>query len=184
MARAVGWAILGVFLAVAPGLTLRSGKRLFIGMAGGFLGGMIGGMLLDPVGLVIQSAWASRLIAITAIGVVAGAGSGWIEAVAKTGWLRVVGGLIVGKQFVLYRNPTLIDSSPQCEIYLFKDPQIDPQHAAIHTVPGGFELEDLRSQTGTFVNGRPVSRARLRNNDQIQIGATTLSYQERQRDAG
>jgi hypothetical protein len=182
MARAVGWSILGIFLAIAPGLTLRSGKRLFIGMAGGFLGGMIGGLLFDPVSLILQSAWISRLFAITVIGVVAGAGSGWIEAVAKSGWLRVVGGLIVGKQFVIYRNPTNIGSSPQCEIYLFKDPQIAPQHAAIHTVTGGFELEDLGSHTGTFVNGRPVRRCRLSNNDQIQIGGTTFVYQEKVQD--
>ena len=111
----------------------------------------------------------------------AGVGTGLIENVAKSGWLRVVGGLIAGKQFIIYKNPTYLGSSPQCEIYLFKDPQVGPRHAAIHTVAGGYELEDLQSGTGTLVNSRPVSRVRLRNNDQVQVGATILLFQEKER---
>ena len=120
-------------------------------------------------------------MAIVAIGVIAGIGTGLIETAAKSGWLRVVAGLIAGKQFIIYKNPTCIGSSPQCEIYLFKDTRIGPRHAAIHTVHGGYEIEDLQSPTGTFVNGRPVSRVRLRNNDQVQIGATAFQFQEKAR---
>ena len=184
IARGIAWAILGLFLAAAPGVVLLNWKRLFIGLAGGFLGGLVGGVLFDPIGRVIPSVTFSRLVAIAAIGLVAGAGTGLIELATKTGWLRVIGGLIAGKQFVLYKNPTFIGSSPQCEIYLFKDPQVGPQHAAIHRVPGGFEIEDLQSPSGTLVNGQRISRQRLRNNDQIQIGMTTLQFQERQRTPG
>lgn len=184
LARGVGWAILGLFLAIAPGVVLVNWKRLLIGLAGGFLGGLVGGVLFDPIVSVIANDTFSRLVAIVAIGLVAGAGTGLIELATKTGWLRVTGGLIVGKQFVIYKNPTLIGSSPQCEIYLFKDPQVGPQHAAIHQGPGGFDIEDLRSPTGTFVNGQRVSRQRLRSHDQIQIGRTTLQFQERQRTQG
>jgi pSer/pThr/pTyr-binding forkhead associated (FHA) protein len=79
---------------------------------------------------------------------------------------------------VLYRNPTIIGSSPQCEIYLFKDPQVGPRHAAIH-VGRGFEIEALQPGCGTFVNGQAVSRTRLRNGDQVQIGSTTFVFQEK-----
>ena len=180
-ARIVGWGIFGLFVAVAPGIVLRNPKRFVIGMAGGLLGGIAGGALFDPISFVIPNAMISRFIAICAIGLVAGIGTGLIENVAKTGWLRVVGGVIAGKQFVVYKNPTYLGSSPQCEIYLFKDTQINPQHAALHTVPGGYELEDLRSQSGTFVNGQVISRTRLRNNDQIQVGSSTFVFQEKQR---
>lgn len=184
IARAIGWGVLGAFLAVAPGLVLKSPKRALIGVGGGALGGFLGGLLFDPVGMATDSDAVSRLVSITAIGALAGAGTGLIENVAKTGWLRVVAGLIKGKQFILYKNPTTIGSSPQCDIYLFKDPQVSPVHAAIHIVGGRYEIEDRSSATGTLVNGKPVSRTRLPANSHLQIGSTTLLFQEKERSGG
>lgn len=178
-ARSIGWGILGLFLAIAPGIVMRSWKKLVIGLAGGLLGGLIGGALFDPVARWLETDWLSRAIGIVAIGLIAGTATGLIETAAKTGWLRVIGGVIAGKQFILYRNPTTIGSSPQCEIYLFKDPHVAPQHASLRKLPGGYELTDLNTPSGTLVNGKQVSKVRLRHNDQIQIGATTLLFQER-----
>ena len=181
-ARTVGWAIFGGFLTLAPGVVFKNKKRMLIGLAGGVLGGTIGGMMFDIIGLVTDGAILSRFVAISAIGLVAGVGTGVIESVAKTGWLRVTGGLIAGKQFVLYKNPTYVGSSPQCEIYLFKDPSVGPRHAAIHKLPtGGYQIEDLGSGNATAVNGRPASRTLLTNGDSIQIGGTTFVFQERER---
>jgi pSer/pThr/pTyr-binding forkhead associated (FHA) protein len=123
----------------------------------------------------------SRLVGISTVGIVAGLAIGMLEQVAKSGWLKVTGGLITGKQFILYINPTRIGSSPDCEIYLFKDPTINPRHAAIRTVPGGFEIEDLQSAGGTYVNGQAIRRQRLRSGDQLQIGATTFQFHEKNR---
>ncbi len=178
-ARAVGWSMLGFFLAIAPGIVLRSPKKLLIGLAGGFLGGLIGGGVFDVVTLVTGTDWVSRLLGLIAIGTFAGLCTGLIENTAKTGWLKVTTGLIAGKQFILYKNPTIIGSSPQCEIYLFKDIQIAPQHAAIRTIPQGYEIQDQGTLQGTFVNGRPVQRIRLRNLDQVQIGGTTFTFHEK-----
>ncbi|HWL09975.1 MAG TPA: FHA domain-containing protein [Planctomicrobium sp.] len=179
-ARAVAWAFLGIFLAVAPGIAMRSSKKLIIGLCGGGIGGLVGGVLFDPVVLLTGSDWMSRLVGLTSIGAVAGLATGLIENVAKTGWLKVTEGLIAGKQFILYKNPTRIGSSPQCEIYLFKDPRIAPHHAAIHRTPHGFEIQDLQSSGGTLVNGSPVHRTRLRHLDQVHIGGTTFLFQEKQ----
>jgi len=179
IARSIGWAVLGLFLAIAPGILLRSWKRFAIGLAGGFLGGLVGGLLFDGIAQFSNSVVLSRFVAIVSIGLVTGAATGLLESVAKTGWLRIVAGLIAGKQFILYRNPTIIGSSPQCEIYLFKDPQISPRHAALHIVRGGFELEDLQSATGTFVNDHLVSRCRLHGGDLIRIGQTTCQFQQK-----
>lgn len=179
--RTIGWSMLGGSLAIAPGIALKNWKRFGIGLAGGIIGGTIGGLLFDIIAEVTDSAVASRLVAITAIGVVTGVGTGILENATKTGWLRVISGLIAGKQFVLYKNPTFIGSSPQCEIYLFKDPAIEPRHAAIHKVGGGFDIEDLQSATRTFVNETPVKRTRLKNGDQVRIGGTVFVFQERAR---
>jgi hypothetical protein len=179
LARTIAWGVLGLFLAIAPGVVLRNWKRLCIGLVGGLIGGLLGGLLFDPLGEMTHSGLPARLVALAAIGVLTGGATGLIEQAARRGWLYVTAGLIAGKQFILYRNPTFVGSSPRCEIYLFKDPEISPQHAAIHSFRGGFEMEDLGSATGTRVNGRRVRRTRLRNNDLVQIGSTCFLFREK-----
>lgn len=180
IARVVTWAVVGLFLTLAPGLVMRNAKKLLIGAIGGVVGGVVGGLLFDPVGSLFESDTLSRLIGLCAIGTVAGLASGLIENAAKSGWLKVTAGLIAGKQFILYRNPTFIGSSPDNQIYLFKDQNVGRRHAAIHIVQGGYELEDLPLGVATMVNGRPITRTRLRNGDQVQVGATRFVFQEKQ----
>jgi hypothetical protein len=179
-ARIVQWAVVGFFLTIAPGLVMGNFKKLLIGGAGGILGGIVGGLLFEPVGRLTGSDATSRFIGLCAIGLVAGLGSGLIENAARSGWLKVTHGLIAGKQFILYRNPTYIGSSPDNQIYLFKDPQVGRRHAAIHIVRGGFELEDLPLGAATVINGKPAARTRLKSGDQVQIGNTRFLFQEKQ----
>ena len=104
---------------------MRNAKKLAIGLLGGLVGGLIGGALFDPIFTATGgSALLSRLAALVGIGLFAGLGTGLIENAAKNGWLKVTAGLIAGKQFILYRNPTFIGSGPECPIYLFRDPQV------------------------------------------------------------
>jgi hypothetical protein len=180
LARACAWGVLGLFLAAGPGVLMGNIKKILIGLAGGLIGGAIGGALFAPVNIAAGPE-ISRLVALIAIGVLAGMGTGLIENVTKAGWLKVTTGLIAGKQFILYRNPTYIGSAPECQIYLFKDPNVGRRHAALHLVPGGIELEDLPLGERTKVNGHRVLRARLRHGDQIAIGATTFLFQEKTR---
>ena len=180
-ARSVAWGVLGLFMSAAPGIVMRNWKKLVVGLAGGLIGGLLGGLLFDPIGMATESGLLSRLIGIMVIGVAAGVATGLIENAAKLGWLRVTAGLITGKQFILYRNPTYIGSSPQCEVYLFKDPQIHSRHAAVHVVPGGFDLEDQGLEHRHSGEWSPVSRVRLRAGDQIQIGSTCFTFQEKVR---
>jgi hypothetical protein len=182
LARAISWAVLGLFLSAAPGIALRNRKKLLIGLAGGLAGGLIGGLIFDPVMRLFEGEAISQLIAISAIGVIAGVATGWIENIAKSGWLKVDVGVIAGKQFVLYRNPTYIGSAPECQIFLFKDPRVGRRHAAVHIVPGGFEIEDLPLGGRTLVNGKAVSRSRLHTGDRVQVGSTTFVFQEKPRD--
>jgi hypothetical protein len=178
-AGAVKWSLLGAIIAAAPGLALRSSKRTLIGVAGGLVGGLLGGLMFAPIEAVTGSAMIGRLVGLLAIGGCAGAASGFIESVAKQGWLRVVEGLIAGKQFILYRNPTFIGSAAMSHIYLFRDPQVGRRHAAIYQTPAGFEIENLPLGSPTFVNDRPVTRVRLREGDRVRCGRTVFVFQEK-----
>ncbi len=187
LARAAQWGVLGLFLALGPGVLLRNSKKLLIGLVAGLIGGIIGGVLFEPMKtfaerFVDNGEILSRLIGLLAIGIIAGAGTGLIENAVKSGWFKVTDGLIAGKQFVLYRNPTYIGSSPQCHIYLFKDPQVGRRHAAVHVSPQGFELEDLPLGSKTLVNGKPVQRIKLRAGDRIQVGTTAFVFHAKAKD--
>lgn len=179
LARCCTWGVLGLFLGLAPGMAMRNRRRLIVGLFGGLVGGLAGGALYDFAANVAHSAQVGRLVAISAIGLVAGLATGMIEQVVKTGWLKVTEGLITGKQFVLYRNPTYLGSSPHCQIYLFKDATIGQRHAAVHVVPGGFELENLPLGGPTLLNGKPIRRVRMRAGDEIQISKTKFVFQEK-----
>ena len=177
-ARGIGWSILGAFLAIAPGIAMRSWKKFLLGLSGGAIGGLIGGMLFDPICQLTGSAIPARCVNILGLGVGAAVATALLEEAAKQGWLKVATGVITGKQFILYRNPTVIGSSPKAEIYLFKDPTVAPRHAAINGVGGEFLLTALNNAI-VLLNGKPVRQQRLRNGDQIRVGNTIFLFGSR-----
>jgi hypothetical protein len=159
-------------------------KKIINGLVGGAIGGFIGGMLFDPIGVVMalsasNPGLVSRLLALIVIGAASGAAIGLIEELRKEAWLVITGGPLTGKQFILYNATTTIGSSPKCDIALLKDQMIAPQHCVIEITGAQHMLRDLGTQTGTAVNGRPIQRHPLRKGDVIQIGQTTLEYQDR-----
>ncbi len=69
-----------------------------------------------------------------------------------------------------------IGRSRECDIFL-EDLAVSRLHATIHQLPdGGFEIEDHRSATGTFVNGLSITRYRLLEGDNVQIGSNKLTF--------
>lgn len=175
-ARAFAWGIIGLFVAIAPGIVMRSPKKFSLGLVGGLAGGIFGGLLFDPLSMLGLPTWCSRMIAVLSFGIMSGVALGLLENVVKQGWLKVLAGVIAGKQFILYRNPTYIGSSPKCEIYLFKDPKVSARHAAISNNNGTFVLENMDPQCVTLVNGTPTQKHSLQNGDHINIGATHFAF--------
>jgi pSer/pThr/pTyr-binding forkhead associated (FHA) protein len=69
-----------------------------------------------------------------------------------------------------------IGRSRECDIFL-EDLAVSRLHATIHQLPdGGYEIEDHRSATGTFVNGMRITRYRLLEGDVVQIGSSRLTF--------
>ena len=136
--------MLGLFLGIGYGLAARNPKKLIVGMLGGLIGGVIGGALFHPIRHLANNAAVGKLVALIAIGVVAGLATGLLENVIKAGWLKVTTGIIAGKQFILYRNPTYIGSSPDCQIYLFKDTQVGNATPPFICCPAGSDSKTCR----------------------------------------
>lgn len=178
--RAVAmFALIGLLAGALPGLIARSNRRAIFGAIGGLVGGAIGAGVTQFVPI-FSDTMLTMLIPPMLIGLIAGLSAAIVENAAKQGWFKVSEGLIAGKQFILYRNPTFIGSAPLSHIYLFRDTQVGRRHAAVHVIPGGYEIENLPLGGVTMVNGKPVTRQRLRPGDRVQVGRTVFTFFEKQ----
>jgi len=177
-------------MGLGQGVALKSKKLLFNGFLGGVIGATLGGLLFDPIDVLLLSkgvmdpfrnADASRMIGFTLTGAFVGLMIGIVEQISKDAWLIMTQGPITGKQFIIYKELTVLGSSPNCEIYLFKDPEIDPEHAMIVKIHDGYVIKDNNSSTGIYVNNKKVRDCKLRNGDKVQLGKTIFSFSENER---
>jgi pSer/pThr/pTyr-binding forkhead associated (FHA) protein len=59
-----------------------------------------------------------------------------------------------------------------------EDSELSRRHAAVRPVAGGYEVEDLGSLNGTYVNGRRIDgKASLVGGDAIKLGQTVLELE-------
>jgi hypothetical protein len=177
-ARALAWAIIGLGVGVAAGIAHRSGQKVINGLIGGAVGGAAGGFLFNFIGQATNSNFLTRMVSFTISGVLIGAAIGLVEVARRQAWVKIVGGGMTGKEFIVYHANTNFGSSPKCQITLIKDPGVAPFHFRID------EQGPKRSVTAydgapTQINGTPVSQHCLRDGDLIQAGGTTLQYLER-----
>lgn len=180
MGRGAAWAVAGIPAGIGQGIALSEKKVMINGLVGGVLGGLIGGLLFDPISLLISAddgqATYSRAVGFATIGLFVGLFVGLVEGWTKTAWLLMRKGPLAGKQFIMFKDTTVLGSSPKADIYLFKDDAIEPRHALITNRGGRFEIEDCNTPDGTYVNGIPVTRTILRNGDKIVLGKTVLEF--------
>ncbi len=180
LGRAAAWAIIAIPAGMGQGIAVREKKVILNGCLGGMLGGLLGGLLFDPIAMAFTTAAGkatlSRAVGFAVIGIMVGLLVGLVEQWSKTAWLLMRAGPLAGKQFVIYKNPTVLGSSPKADIYLFKDQAIEPRHALVHNRGGRFEIEDCNTPDGTYVNGVPIQSQILKAGDQIMLGKTALEF--------
>jgi hypothetical protein len=85
------------------------------------------------------------------------------------------GGGRTGETFAPQGERTTIGRSPDCGIFL-DDVTVSRRHAALVRRDGRWQIEDLGSLNGTFVNRRRVESAPLEDGDEIQIGKYRLTF--------
>ena len=64
------------------------------------------------------------------------------------------------------------------------DPSISRQHCVIVSQAGQYQIRDLESRNGTFVNGVPVRERAMADGDEIQIGNSLLLFLAEEQPAG
>jgi ABC transport system ATP-binding/permease protein len=68
-----------------------------------------------------------------------------------------------------------IGRDPKSDIHL-NSPLVSWHHAEIHKIAGGFEIRDLGSTNGTFINGKRITGQVLQYHDQIYIASYQIFY--------
>jgi len=79
------------------------------------------------------------------------------------------------KEYPLTKERTLIGRKAHNDIQI-DNLAVSGEHAAIITILNDSFIEDLGSTNGTMVNGKPVKKHFLQNNDVVEIGKHKLKY--------
>ena len=85
------------------------------------------------------------------------------------------GGGRAGESFELAGPRTVIGRSPDCHVVL-DDVTVSRRHAEVVRQDGGYEIRDLGSLNGTFVNRRRIESAVLAADDEVQIGKYRMTF--------
>lgn len=82
---------------------------------------------------------------------------------------------LVLKEIPLDKERLTIGRKPHNDIQI-DNLAISGEHAAIVTILNDSFLEDLNSTNGTLVNGQPIKKHFLKNNDVVELGKYKLKY--------
>ena len=93
------------------------------------------------------------------------------------GFLYVMEGQQKGLIVKLYIGRNTLGTSSECNIIL-DDPAVSAKHASIRIEDGGevYQIRDLDSQNGTYVQGENIVRAELQENDEVIMGQTKMKF--------
>jgi hypothetical protein len=178
IARGVAWMAFGAAGGVVYGIIGQSAKKGYYGVIGGVIGAGLGGMVFDPIAIFTKGGAPSRAVGFALVGVATGVGMGLVESALKDRWFYVMAGPLAGKQFILYKSLTTIGSRQQSDIYLFKDPNILPEHAVIQIAGARVQL---RANGPVQWAGQTLKTRVLQDGDLLQIGRYTFRYKEKHR---
>jgi pSer/pThr/pTyr-binding forkhead associated (FHA) protein len=92
-----------------------------------------------------------------------------------TGLLLVRRGPKAGSRYVLSKPVTTLGRHPDSEVFL-DDITVSRRHAEIHRTGDGYELRDVGSLNGTYLNRERVEHAALHDGDLVQVGKFKLMF--------
>lgn len=92
-------------------------------------------------------------------------------------YLEIISGTQRGQQFEL-RGSAILGRGSDCDLRL-EDAAISRHHAEVLWEYVLYQVRDLGSANGTFVNGRQVLRAPLNEGDLLELGLVQLKFRSR-----
>jgi hypothetical protein len=99
---------------------------------------------------------------------------GWKPA-PPVGFVEFINGPLGGQRMTLEMDLVTIGSVPGNSIVLM-DPAVSKKHAGIRRAPEGYELADLGSTNGVYVNGQRTAKRVLVPGDVIRVGQSEMVF--------
>jgi len=171
IARAVGWAVMGVILGLAEGFRLRSLKRALIGAAGGFIGGIAGGLVLEYSTIVFPDSPAARPAGSAALGLLLATGFAVMERRFLLGTLVLITGPLRGREYPLPPGRTTVGSGLRDTISLVPYGEVRERHAVIYGDRGGLAIQPGEGGRLVVNEARVQERIALKYDDVIDVGS-------------
>ena len=125
------------------------------------LGASLLGLTFLGVGLVVRKAQAPRRLA----------------ALPISGQVMVLRGPDAGQEWDVTGEQIVFGSGEDCDVTL-KDVSVAPAHTALTRDPEGIRVTRSDPDCEIRINGRSITEALLRAGDVMEIGQTTLSFEE------
>jgi hypothetical protein len=185
--RALGWALFGVLVGSAQGVSQWSLAKMGYGMIGGLLGGLIGGSTYERLSVLLQMFVSRDLglsvggaIGLAVLGVFIGGLVGLVELVMRTAWLWFTRGTLEGQTITLdpRKKEQALGAADDCEVVIPGDPDVLRHHAVILREGGGFVIEPRDGPV--LLHGpqgyAPVDRHPLQHEDRVQVGKTRFTF--------
>jgi hypothetical protein len=94
------------------------------------------------------------------------------------GWIVALNGQHKGEDFRLRIGKNVIGTAADCDIVL-TDKKISRKHATVRYEGGEFQIADLDSSNGCFVNDEKVQKHDLIDNDMIKLGDIEFEFKAR-----
>jgi hypothetical protein len=96
-----------------------------------------------------------------------------VPSESASAYLMVTKGESLGRIFPLLHNTIVIGRGAECDIQL-TDPSVSSRHTRILNRPFGFDVEDLGSTNGTYVEGHAVTSGTLTGGQVLRVGGVEL----------
>jgi hypothetical protein len=177
ISRAIGWAVLGVFVGVVEGIRAFSPKKIAVGVLGGLVGGLVGGFALEYSRILLPCLFFSRLIGLVVLGLSITLFYSLIEQGMAFGVLRILTGELKGKEFLINQGRMRIGRSPSAEVSLPSYKDLADFQAQIRVRKGEAVLSNLEPKLGVLVNEQGLTEERkMKLGDVIQIGSAKIFY--------
>jgi transcriptional regulator with GAF, ATPase, and Fis domain len=101
------------------------------------------------------------------------------KTVRDMAFLYAIAGPLQGAVFQLHTEEVGVGRQASNQMCV-GDPSVSRQHCLIQPSDSGFQIRDLGSNNGTFINGKRVEECALEDGDKIRIGDTVFRFSYRE----
>lgn len=178
LSRALGWAVLGIFIGMVDGIRSRSAIKIRVGIIGGISGGFMGGLALEYIRMLFPGMVFARFVGLLIFGLCIGLLYGFVEVKLSFGVLTLLNGKFKGKEFLIAQRKMKIGNSNKNDIILSDYQDVGEFHAEVKIKKDEVFISPMEEgKSKVFVNDDRITSHMLKFEDVIKIGSAKLLYQ-------